>query len=236
MIKIDFSDVEFKSFEKENTRFIHIRPISERKSNIVFEYTTKRGKKAYLYFYLFQGTEVGMNISFNTNVNMTQEIKINGSIIAHGIKHLIEQKNNVRIRKLTGSFPITFSGSILDDVDEYVKEKKKRRTASMKKAEVLALSDHFKSFYHNAKKLKLPKYNEDSYFESSVLLVYGREGRYLVDMLQDMNIASWKKWGKSYHLRFDFKDFESDSKSLEKYFQSEIERLGFKCYTHTWYD
>jgi len=232
---IHLTEEDFKKIENDKMRFIQLRHISDKRVNGIFEYTTKRGKKVHINLYANVKT-TGIGLSIYSNQNLTQEIIINGSLIAHDLRQILESKPEYRVKKLTGSFAVSMEYMIEEDVESYIEKKKKRRQAGMKKAEVTAMREHLRSFYDNAKTLVLPRREEQSYFESSVLLVSGREGRYLVDMLVDMGIASYTKWSKQYNLKFHYKDFLSHSKSLDSHFQKELERLGFSCYIHTWYD
>jgi len=227
---------ELKKLEKENLKFIGVRQTSPTNINMHFSYTTKRGKRVELFYY-FNKRSNDYYLTFNCSHNRTQELRIQGSILAHEIKNHIEQLPSFRVRTITNSFPINFGAGIEEDVEKYIQSRKKRRTASMKKAEVLALKEEILSFYEEMKTKPAHRNNETvGYWEYSVLLVSRREGRYLVDMLQEMGIASWTKWSNSYNVSFNFTDFVGDSFMLRELFADKLQKMGFQAWTHTWYD
>lgn len=227
---------ELKKLEKENLTFTEIRHTSPTNINMHFSYTTKRGKKVQLYFYLSKRSN-DYYLSFQSSHNRTQELRIQGSIIAHEIKNLMEQLPSFRVRALTKSHPITLGAGIEEDVEKYIQSRKKRRTASMKKAEVLALKEEILAFYNETKTTPAERKNTVvQYWEYSVLLVARREARYLADMLQEMGIASWTKWSNSYNISFNFTDFVGEPLMLRELFADKLQKMGFQAWTHTWYD
>jgi len=133
---------------------------------------------------------------------------------------------------------VRFGSNIENNIEEYMEKQQKRRKAKMKKAEVKKMvEEEFLPFFEKAKHTQFPEYKYSSSWENSVVLVSGREGRYLVDFLREKQIATWSKWSRSYSLEFDFSDFpNNNSDTLKRVMVHELKKYGFNIWIHTWYD
>lgn len=231
-----FNESDLKKLNNEQTEFIIIKKHSNTKHSVIFSFKSKRGKEYYLNFYIYNPYRPNETLINFQPQTITKEIKIVGSKIAHQLKELLSEKNEFRLKIISGVHKISFNPLVLTDIEEYINESKKRRKAGMKKAEVLALKNTIIQLYEEAKTKKLKDREDPNHFPSSVLLATGREVGYLVDMLKELDFATSRRWSRDYQIDFKFDGFQSSRDSLLYYFADELRKLGFKARVHTWYD
>lgn len=229
------TEEDFLPILDERTSIDFVKQLTNKITDVAFFYTTARGKKCNFRIRVAQEKNE-LSFSLLSIAKRTQEIITKSSLLAHDMKNIILEKKEVRLLHLTGNMSIRFSNGLKDNVEEYKEKLKKRRKAGMKKAEVLALKDELLSFYEEAKTKAFPKHNPNTLYEINALLVSGLEARHLSQMVEDLKIASWGKWGSDYHLSFNFNDFVTDRDTMIYVFRDKLKELGFRAYVRTWYD
>lgn len=197
-----------------------------------YEYTSKRGKILKCFIDI---TSISQNIDISITFPppATKEMTQALSELLHDIEQAIKQQPFYRLRFVTGEMSFSYSGAIAQEVKRQMTPS--LTPASMKKADVFALKSSLVSFYQQAKGSTLPKDPSIHPFESSVVLVSGREGKHLLDLLKDMHIATGGKWDKFYRISFHYDQFISDRHAINNHFCDEFIRLGFKAHLHAWY-